>query len=193
MYLGPIHPTTNRLVDERPCIQQAFESENAHSILLATSVALLIIGLLATLNAFDCIGTTNALYLSYGAYVGAACLFIAEMIKIATKSRFEPINLEEITSDRSVNAIVKRVEISNMDEHASYNAKIFFTNGETIETYLGGRRGYFFLNAIDDHKINRSREEINLHFEGYSDPDSMERLISVSAEVLIGALTEQTF
>lgn len=186
---GPIHPTTNRLVDERPCIQQAFESENTHSVLLATSVALLIIGLLATLNAFDCIGTTNALYLSYGAYAGAACLFIAEMIKIATKSRFEPIKLQELVNDRDVNAVVKKIVISNMDEQGICRAKIFFTNSQSIETTLRGQRGYRFLNAIDDEKFNLSRELINQHFgDQLTDREEIDQILAPSAEVLYNIL-----
>jgi hypothetical protein len=153
------------LVDSRSCIRKAAESKWSDAALLITSCALLVIGILATCQIFNCIGTTNALYLSYGAYAGSACLFIAEMIKIAAKCRYQPINMDVINSlntDQDMNAIIKKVEVPDTSEGrpGNYFSEITFTNGQTLIAPLFGYTGYLFLNAIDIHKINISREDI---------------------------------
>jgi hypothetical protein len=50
-----------------------------HIVLVTGSVALLIIGILATLGILNGMGTTNAAYLSYGMYGGAALFALAEI------------------------------------------------------------------------------------------------------------------
>jgi hypothetical protein len=178
------------LVDSRSCIRKAAESKWSDAALLITSCALLVIGILATCQIFNSIGTTNALYLSYGAYAGSACLFIAEMIKIAAKCRYQPINMdviESLNTDHDLNAIVKKVEVPNICSETFsglYFSEITFTNGQTLRAGLFGYTGYLFLNAIDIHKINMSREDINSRFTSTPTRDGIYQEEQNGAEVL---------
>lgn len=174
------------LVDSRSCIRKAVESKWADAALMITSVVLLVIGVLATCQIFNSIGTANALYLSYGAYMGVACLFVVEMIKIVTKCRFQPIILEDITTDEDVNRIVKKVEVSDRSEGMPdlYFSEITFKNGLTLTAGLVGYSGYLLLNAIENDKMNISREEINERFQSTPSCDGIYRGEKNGAEVL---------
>ena len=50
--------------------------------LITGCAALLIIGIFASVGVFNFIGTTNAAYLSYGMYAGAALFLIIEIVKV---------------------------------------------------------------------------------------------------------------
>jgi len=63
------------------CFQKTSTLKWADIALIAGCAALLIIGILASTGVLNCIGTTNAAYLSYGMYAGAALLLLAESIK----------------------------------------------------------------------------------------------------------------
>lgn len=67
------------------CWSKVIESKWTDAALISSVVALLIIGLAASTGAFNAIGTTNAAYLSYGMYGGAALFLITEVIKIVVK------------------------------------------------------------------------------------------------------------
>src|SRR5690625_1153126 len=97
-----VTPSNSNLVDNRLFIRKAFESKWMHIVLIAYSIALFAIGYLATAHHHLIIGATNALYLSYGAFVGSAFLFIAEIMKIAMKCNFTPINLDKIKTDEEI-------------------------------------------------------------------------------------------
>lgn len=60
---------------------QAEISRCTDVILLTGSLALLTIGILASIGQFNFIGTTNAAYLSYGMYSSAALFLIIEIVK----------------------------------------------------------------------------------------------------------------
>jgi len=65
------------------CFQKTSTLKWADIALIASFAALLIIGILASTGVLNCIGATNAVYLSYGMYAGTALCFFAEIIKIA--------------------------------------------------------------------------------------------------------------
>lgn len=63
--------------------------------LLTGAVALLVIGLMASSNVFNAIGTAQATYLSYGMYGGAALLSTLEIIKSVRSSCCKNQHVEE--------------------------------------------------------------------------------------------------
>jgi hypothetical protein len=142
---------STNLVDNRPFIQKVIESEWNDVALITTSIALLVIAVLASVHVFDHMGAMNALYLSYGTYAGGVCLFVAEIIRIVTNCRCQRIKLEEITSDDSVNALIMSIEI---DINRPFHFKIVFVNGLSINPILNDGRGKLLLRAIDPHKIH---------------------------------------
>lgn len=78
--------TTNSIGASNPtasCSHQIMESKLTDVAFITGFAALLIIGILSSTGVFNFIGTTNAAYLSYGMYGGAALFLIAEMIKVA--------------------------------------------------------------------------------------------------------------
>lgn len=65
------------------CLNNVIESHWTHGVLIASAVALVVIGVIATTGGFNAsIGTTNAANLSYGLYGGAALLSLTEGILI---------------------------------------------------------------------------------------------------------------
>jgi len=73
----------HRLASTSLCRQKTAASSWIDVTLIIGFVALLIIGILATAGVLDCIGTTNAVYLSYGMYAGAALFILANIVKVA--------------------------------------------------------------------------------------------------------------
>lgn len=65
------------------CFQQLKESKLTDLAFITGFVVTLILGLLCTAGIFRFIGTTNAMYLSYGMYAGATFFLIAEVIKMS--------------------------------------------------------------------------------------------------------------
>jgi hypothetical protein len=86
------------------CTQTIRESKYTDALLVTSFVAFLILGILATTGIFQCLGTTNAAYLSYGMYAGAALFLIAEIIKLA-------INCSKKTDDSDSSATSTESEI----------------------------------------------------------------------------------
>src|ERR1700722_10574323 len=72
--VGGSNPTSS-------CLHKIMKSKWTDVVLITGFVALLIIGIAASAGAFSAIGTTNAAYLSYGMYAGAALLLVAEIVK----------------------------------------------------------------------------------------------------------------
>lgn len=82
------------------CLQKVSESNLTHVVCSGLFLTTLVIGILATTGAFSFINTTNAVYLSYGMYAGAALFLMAEIgnmvlrcskkIKDSTKSTTPP-------------------------------------------------------------------------------------------------------
>lgn len=65
------------------CLSKIKESKWTDIALVTGCAALLVIGILASTGVFNFMGTTNAAYLSYGMYGGAALFLMAEIIKVA--------------------------------------------------------------------------------------------------------------
>lgn len=172
---------STNLIDNRPFIQKVIESKWNDVALIIASFALLVIAVSASVHVFDHIGATNALYLSYGAYAGGVCLFVAEIIRIITNCRYQKIKLEDINSDDSVNAIIMNIEI---DINRPFHFKIVFVNGLSINPILNDGRGKLLLRAIDPHKIHidDTREMIVGYRFGHR--DSISHSETSAAEVL---------
>jgi len=67
------------------CAQKIKTSKWTDVALMVSGVALLVIGILASVGLLNSMGAANALFLSYGMYCGAALLFLAEIIKVSLK------------------------------------------------------------------------------------------------------------
>jgi len=65
------------------CIKKIKESKWLDIALIATGVALSVIGVLASIGILNAMGAANALILSYAMYGGAALLFLIEIIKFS--------------------------------------------------------------------------------------------------------------
>jgi hypothetical protein len=96
----------NSGTDKVSCFQKVIDSKWTDLALVIGIVAFALIGVLCTVGVFNFIGTTNALYLSYGAYAGAALLAIAEVIKLVLnyccakkeEPKRDPLTPEEISN-----------------------------------------------------------------------------------------------
>jgi hypothetical protein len=71
-------------VFHRECLSNIVKSKWTDVALIASTIVFLLIGILASSGIFNSIGSSQAAYLSYGMYGGAAVLFVAEIIKRVT-------------------------------------------------------------------------------------------------------------
>ena len=107
-----------------------------HAALITGTAALLVIGLLAHFGFFNAMGTTNAAYLSYGMYGGAALLALIEIVNIALKcfspSIAPPITRKNVTS--SIQQYTAPAPSTTNEEFANFVVSIIKKNNTTQET-----------------------------------------------------------
>jgi hypothetical protein len=117
------------------CLQKIMESKWTDVALITGCAALLVIGILASSGVFNFMGTTNAAYLSYGMYVGAALFLIAEIIKlvinkvgISQSSKKQPkLSIVNPLSQEEIQKLKQQAKL-----HANNNASVSPFDLETI-------------------------------------------------------------
>jgi len=100
--IGGTNPNSSSFWDK------VIKSKWTDAALITGFVALLIIGIAASTGAFNAIGTTNAAYLSYGMYAGAALLLAAQIAKLVRNCLKEKISKPDLFSQVSTDSVEMR-------------------------------------------------------------------------------------
>lgn len=133
------------------------ETKKTDVALITGCVALLIIGIAASCGAFNFIGTTNAAYLSYGMYAGAALCLLTEVGKVAShycpKSSSHPKKFDSHLPDEDEYPFVNSIDPLNEGNLAYLKGeakKFADTAGELSEDLYS-----YLIQIINDQKFQK--------------------------------------